>query len=165
MPSRKTHILVGTASGAAYAARRAKKHLRGNRVARVAGGAVGGALGGALPDFFEPAISSWHRGQGHSVAVATAIVSSGNLLTQWEEFCLKKAEQCSARPTTLVRDTQWALFVPIPPNPLSQLLSTFGEIFWEFMAGFLNGLMAGYASHLALDALTPRSIPLLTCGF
>jgi hypothetical protein len=99
------------------------------------------------------------------VAAATAIVSSGNLLTQWEEFCLKKAEQCRARPMTLVRDTQGALFVPVPPNPLSQLLSKFGEIFWEFLAGFLNGLMAGYTSHLALDALTQRSIPLLTRGF
>jgi hypothetical protein len=99
------------------------------------------------------------------VAVATAVVSSGNLLTQWEEFCLKKAEQCKARPTTLLRDTQGALFVSGPPNPLSQLLSTFGEIFWEFLAGFLNGLMAGYTSHLALDALTPRSIPLLGRGF
>jgi membrane-bound metal-dependent hydrolase YbcI (DUF457 family) len=165
MPSRRTHILVGTASGAAYAAHRAKRNLRANRLVRVAGGAAGGALGGALPDFFESAISSWHRGPGHSVAVATAIVSSGNLLAQWEEFCLKKAEQCSAIPMTLVRDIQGVLFVPVPPSPLSQLLSKLGEIFWEFLAGFLHGLMAGYTSHLALDALTPRCIPLLTRGF
>lgn len=165
MPGRKTHTLVGAVSGAALAAHRTKKNIRHNRLARVAGGAVGGALGGALPDFFEPAISPWHRGQGHSVAAATAVVSSGNLLTRWEAFCLNSAERCRARPTKLVRDAQGALFVPVPPNPLSQVLLTFGEIFWEFLAGFLNGLVAGYTSHLALDALTPRSIPLLTRGF
>jgi hypothetical protein len=165
MPGRGTHTLVGAVSGAAFAANRTKNNFRANRLARVAGGAVGGALGGALPDIFEPAISSWHRGQGHSVAAATAVVSSGNLLTRWEEVCLKNAEQCRARPTKLVKDAQGALFVLVPLNPFSQTLSTFGEIFWEFLAGFLNGLMAGYISHLVLDALTPRSVPLLTHGF
>lgn len=164
MPSRRTHILVGAAAGVAYAAHRAKKMSRANPLVRVAGGAVGGALGGALPDIFEPAISSRHRGEGHSLSVATGIASSGAILTEWEEFCLKRAEQCRARPTTLVRDTQGVLFVPVPLNPLSQLISAFGELFWEFLAGFLNGLVVGYTSHLGLDALTPRSIPLLTRG-
>ena len=161
MPSRRTHTLVGAAVGAAYSAHRAKNPS----LARLGGGALGGALGGGLPDMFEPAISSWHRGPGHSMAVATAIVSSGNLLTQWEEFCQKKADQCRAIPTTRVSVPQGVLFVSVPLAPFSQLLSTFGELFWEFMAGFLNGLMAGYTSHLALDALTPRSVPLLTRGF
>jgi membrane-bound metal-dependent hydrolase YbcI (DUF457 family) len=38
-------------------------------------------------------------------------------------------------------------------------------MFWRFAAGFANGLAAGYVSHLALDAATPRSLPLLVSGF
>jgi membrane-bound metal-dependent hydrolase YbcI (DUF457 family) len=165
MAGHRTHIVLGTAAGAGYAAHRAKNRPGAKGLVRVAGGAMGGALGGALPDIFEPAISSWHRGLGHSVAVGSGLASRGYFLAQWEGFCLEKAEQCRVRPTTLVWDPQEDFYVQVPPNPLSQLLSTLGELFWEFLAGFLNGLVGGYASHLALDAFTPRSIPLLTRGF
>lgn len=47
---------------------------------------------------------------------------------------------------------------------LGLLLNLF-ELLWRLAAGFANGLAAGYLSHLALDAVTPRSIPLLKTGF
>ncbi|PYU90685.1 MAG: hypothetical protein DMG25_16690 [Acidobacteria bacterium] len=55
-------------------------------------------------------------------------------------------------------------FVYVPVDPISHLLSNVFEFLWRFLAGFTNGLAAGYVSHLALDAATPRSIPLLTTG-
>jgi len=39
------------------------------------------------------------------------------------------------------------------------------ELFWRLLAGFLNGLSAGYASHLLLDAMTPRGIPVVAGRF
>ena len=35
------------------------------------------------------------------------------------------------------------------------------EIIFRFLSGLLAGLLAGYASHLALDSLTPSSLPVL----
>ncbi len=51
------------------------------------------------------------------------------------------------------------------PHSIDALASFFSklvELFWWFLAGVLNGLAAGYLSHLALDAMTPGSIPVLT---
>jgi membrane-bound metal-dependent hydrolase YbcI (DUF457 family) len=36
-----------------------------------------------------------------------------------------------------------------------------GEFIWILLAGFLNGLAAGYVSHLLLDATTPLGTPIL----
>jgi hypothetical protein len=35
------------------------------------------------------------------------------------------------------------------------------ELLCYFLSGALAGLLAGYASHLALDSLTPSSLPIL----
>ena len=43
---------------------------------------------------------------------------------------------------------------------LQQAWAEICEFVWILMAGFLNGLAAGYVSHLVLDAMTPRGIPL-----
>jgi len=56
-------------------------------------------------------------------------------------------------------------FVPAPADPISDLFAKLAELFWRFLAGLANGLAAGYVSHLALDAFTPRSLPLLASGF
>jgi hypothetical protein len=53
------------------------------------------------------------------------------------------------------------LFVPAPGQGWQHFLLTIEELMWRFAAGFTNGLAAGYVSHLAPDAATPRSIPLL----
>ena len=68
MPDGKTHKLVGAGTGVVYAAYRAKQQSGPNWWIEVLGGAVGGYCGGLLPDIFEPAISSWHRGVAHSCA-------------------------------------------------------------------------------------------------
>ena len=161
MPNRRTHKLVGAASGAAYAGYRAKEQSGLNWWAEVAGGGLGGFFGGPLPDAIEPAISPWHRDLAHSWAAGTGILATKNLLAAWETACRENADKCRAIPMTLVEN----FYVPVPVDPLSHLLSRSVELFWRFLAGFLNGIAAGYVSHLALDAVTPRSIPLLAAGF
>jgi membrane-bound metal-dependent hydrolase YbcI (DUF457 family) len=54
------------------------------------------------------------------------------------------------------------MYVPLQVDPLTQFLSAMAELFWRFLAGLLNGMAAGYVSHLILDADTPRGIPLLS---
>lgn len=161
MPDSRTHKYIGVGAGAAFAFYRAK-HLSAQKwLPEVVGGAVGGHIGGVLPDVFEPAISSWHRDVAHSCAIGGAIIGCKNGLSALEAACREKAEKSGAIPMV----PQGAGFVPVPADPLAQLLSGIGELFWRFLAGFLNGLAVGYVSHLALDAATPRSIPLLTTGF
>ncbi len=161
MPDSQTHKYIGVGAGAAFAYYRARHLSTRNRLAEVAGGAVGGYIGGLLPDVFEPAISSWHRDVAHSCAAGGAIIGYKNGLSAWEAACRENAEKSMAIPMV----PQGAGFVPDQADPLAQLLSGIVELFWRFLAGFLNGLAAGYVSHLAIDAATPRSIPLLTTGF
>lgn len=161
MPSENTHKYVGLVVGAAYAGHRAKAQSGPNWWAEVAGGAVGGYLGGRLPDILEPALSSWHRGVAHSCSAGGAIIVVKDPFTLWETACRENAEKCKAIPMA----PHGGMFVPVPIDLFSQMFLKLAELWWRFLAGFLNGLAAGYVSHLALDAATPRSIPLLTAAF
>lgn len=150
MSDRKTHQQIGLAAGAVYASYRAKDQNTSNWLLEVAGGAARGYMGGLLPDILEPAISSWHRDVAHSCATGGTIVSAlVNMLPEWETACRENAERCRAAAT-------------VSTDSAIQLLSALGELFWRFLAGFLHGLASGYVSHLALDAVTPRSIPFIT---
>jgi hypothetical protein len=57
------------------------------------------------------------------------------------------------------------LFVSRPNTALTQFFLFLAEIALRLLAGFVNGIAAGYVSHLVLDAASPRSIPVLTKGF
>jgi hypothetical protein len=158
-----THKLTGVGSGAVFAGYRAKGQSFENFLAEVAGGAIGGYFGGILPDILEPAISSWHRSVAHSyVSGGTIVVSANAVLSSWEAACRNNAENCQA--LQMIPAPNGA-FVVAPSDPIQRFLSSLAELFWRLMAGFLNGLVAGYISHLGLDALTPRSIPLLVSRF
>lgn len=157
-----THKLAGTGSGLILAAYRAKDQSPGDWIVEVAGGALGGYVGGILPDILEPAISSWHRGTAHSyVSGATLTTCVYRTLSDWETACRRQAQ--NYRAIRMIR-TPGGAFVAAPADPLHQLFSTAAELFWRLLAGFLSGLVAGYVSHLALDAATPRSIPLIGSG-
>jgi membrane-bound metal-dependent hydrolase YbcI (DUF457 family) len=157
-----THKLAGTGSGLIFAAYRAKGQSPGDWIVEVAGGAIGGYVGGILPDILEPAISSWHRGTAHSyVSGATLAACIYRTLSDWETACRGQAQNCRA--IRMVR-APGGTFVAAPSDPLRQLFLSTAELFWRLLAGFLSGLAAGYVSHLALDAATPRSIPLIGSG-
>jgi membrane-bound metal-dependent hydrolase YbcI (DUF457 family) len=157
----KTHRLVGAGTGAVVAGFRAKQQKDHHWWAEVAGGALGGYVGGQLPDLLEPAISPWHRDVAHSCTAGGAIIAMGNALAAFEAACRENAEKCRALPM----EQQGDVFVFIPADPISRLLLSLFELLWRLAAGFANGLAAGYLSHLALDAVTPRSIPILKAGF
>ena len=88
---------------------------------------------------------------------------------QAEIYCRGQAEHKAAQRSALqmVPDlTMPDVFVPAPPaSVLTNMWLLACELFWRALAGFVNGLAAGYISHLVLDAGTPRSIPLLANGF
>jgi membrane-bound metal-dependent hydrolase YbcI (DUF457 family) len=147
MPNGKVHTAAAVIPGICIAAYRARRQEPIHQLAEAIGGAIGGFGGGKFPDFIEPAISSWHRGTAHSwtgLAVASMAMTE---LEQWEEFCRRKAEH------------HRRVRVSIDQDPLEELLHLLAEYFWRIAAGVASGLGAGYISHLALDGLTPRSLP------
>jgi len=93
--------------------------------------------------------------------VGGTILGLGNTLASLAAACRENAEKCNAIQMT----EQVNVYVPAVVGPLSKLLLAIEEFLWRFAAGLLIGLAVGYLSHLALDAVTPRSIPLLTAGF
>lgn len=149
MANGRVHAVVGAASGAALAAYRGRSQELEDQLVEVLGGALGGYVGGKLPDWIEPAVSSWHRDIAHSWTTGGGIVTVMPKLEQWEQHCRQRAAHYRALRT-----------VP-GVDPLTQLLYCLAEMFWRLAAGFASGLAAGYASHLVLDAFTPRGLPLL----
>ncbi|HLJ87775.1 MAG TPA: metal-dependent hydrolase [Candidatus Angelobacter sp.] len=163
MPNCKTHQWVGALAGGLDACYQAQGKPHSDAVLETIGGAIGGYVAGMLPDVLEPAVSPWHRDVGHSVTVGGGVLVLRATLAQWAQQCRDKAQNCSAILMIAVPGTN--IFVPASVTPFNQLVSSLAELFWKLLAGFLNGLSAGYASHLLLDAMTPRGIPLLTTRF
>jgi hypothetical protein len=168
MANRRTHRKVGRIAGGVCAAHRAKDQKVGHFITESIGGVVGGDFGAMIADWLEPAISSWHRGTAHSCATGGLILSLGDTLAQAEVYCRAQAEVKAAQRSAVEmvpHPTLPNMFVPAPGCVLTNLWLLACELFWRGLAGFANGVAAGYISHLVLDAGTPRSIPLLTNGF
>src|SRR5438046_2355364 len=88
MADRRTHKVVGGASGAIAAAYMARDSEPIQILMEALGGAIGGVLGGLLPDEFEPAIHSWHRSIAHSLTgVAAGVVTLPTLIGELQEYC------------------------------------------------------------------------------
>lgn len=123
----------------------------------VIGGTLGGYTTSMLPDKLEPAVSSWHRGPFHSAATGSLVIAAGDKLADWARICREKADEQQA-----LRQSENSQMGDGAKNPLDEFFSQIVELFLRLVAGFLNGLAAGYVSHLALDAVVGRrSIPLL----
>jgi len=162
MPGRKTHEKVGTISGAMYAAHRAKEQKSEHAIVETLGGALGGYVGGITPDVLEPGTSSWHRGACHSYTTVFVLLSyTAELLSDLEAICRERADSAVA----LIAHEQGEIYEAKVPDFFDKLIMFIAELFWRALAGFLNGLKAGYISHLVLDAGSSRSLPLLTKGF
>lgn len=148
MANGKVHRAVGTVTGAGVSLYRSRFQKPQDRLVEGIGGAFAGYLGGQLPDILEPAISSWHRGRAHSalagVTIGTATVKA---LETYQAWCRERAEYYRMRRLSLEGSSGW------------YLLYYAAELFYRLAAGALAGFTGGYVSHLALDAFTPRSIP------
>lgn len=147
----KTHRRIGKAAGTIGAVVRSRPNEELWKVgAEALGGYLGGTLGCGLPDILEPALHSYHRDIGHSVMTAAGIIyASVEMLGSWESYCRDKADAVGQ-----LRGER--------PNDLDLATKQF---LWHVAAGFAAGLAVGYVSHLALDAMTPRGIPLVMRGF
>jgi len=150
MPGRATNVVVGTIAGATTAAFRARHEPDGRFLLETLGGGAGGYLGGQLPDILEPATSSWHRSFAHSVAAGTGIAYLAHeRLSAAQEWCRRQADTLAARRAQM------------PADSFAACLLALAETTLRILAGLLAGLVAGYLSHLVLDARTARSIRLI----
>lgn len=147
MPDRRTHTMVAVPVGALVALASAPEQQGMAAFATLLGGGLGGYLGGAMPDLLEPATSGHHRDFAHSVTGGALLCASPiyALSVRWREQA--RALEASAD-LLLVESADRAKLA--------------AQAFWlNLAAGILVGFLAGYLSHLALDASTPRSLPLL----
>ena len=145
MPNRATHARVGAATGAAVAAFRAREAPTPQMLTEVIGGLVGGWLGRVLPDVLEPATSPHHRQLAHSAVAGGALTLAR--VAEWQASCRASA---TAAQRALLH----------PPGSEDRSRTEWDVLFWRLLAGALVGLVAGYASHLVLDAGTPKGLPL-----
>lgn len=152
----RTHRLVGGLAGGVTAGVVARNQPAGWALAEIAGGTVGGIAGGILPDWLEPALGSYHRSFFHSIAAAAAAGSlTHNVLFRTAEGPIQqlraKADELAER-SCIEQDPMIALFLFLTACAARML------------AGAISGFVAGYGSHLILDAATARSLPLVVQG-
>ncbi len=147
MANRDVHMVAGAVAGGAAAAYLARDQQFGYYLLELAGGAAAGIVGAQLPDIFDPPTHPGHRSLGHGLVPAgAALTAVGARLDRAQRQLRQTAERHRAAresATALERLWHWLM-----------------EILSRFAAGAVAGLAAGYASHLALDAFTPRSLPI-----
>lgn len=160
MPGKMVHQCIGAGAGGINAGFKAKDQEGAAYWIEVIGGICGGYSTSMLPDKLEPATSSWHRGPFHSAFAGGAVISVGERLGEWAQICRQRADACRIVPQ--IENVQTGEWIPLPRPPMEDFMAQLTELFWRFLAGFLNGLGAGYLSHLALDGVVgTRGIPLL----
>lgn len=120
---------------------------------------VGGFLGGIVPDskFVDPSrgLGPNHRRFGHSWALlGVTVYVADAAISAWEKFCRQQADIIAERLVSAADITGFARVILIA-----------AEIFWRFTSGLLGGFLAGYTSHLTLDALTAKSLPIFGSDF
>src|SRR5262245_44951661 len=137
MPRGRVHRRVGRVVGPVYAGVRALSTPTGDPLLEAIGGYFGGTAGASLPDIIEP--GCWnHRRVAHSVSTGAALASCSNTVEGWAEWC-----------RTRVRDYRAMSSDPSIPTA-QQIWFNLVALFWQALAGFLNGALAGYLSHLVL---------------
>lgn len=142
MPCRQVHEVVGTAGGVLYVAARTRQEPPLRQLVELVAAGVGGFCGGRLADQLEPATNGQHRRLAHSLAAGGSLLLATRTV---DAFC---DDLRQARPVLRGADGQQE------PDRL-------GEVLCLLTAGFLAGLVVGYLSHLALDSLTPASLPVI----
>ncbi|MFH0903040.1 MAG: metal-dependent hydrolase [Pseudomonadota bacterium] len=149
MPNGRTHKVVGAVAGGSFALVRSAGQPAVHRTVETAGGVLADVGLGMLPDVLEPAIHPGHRSVAHSAAPAVALgVLASRHLDSWQASLRARADRQGA----LAMQSQ---------STLAQLWHAFLELLLRLAAGAVAGALGGYGSHLALDAFTPRSLPLI----
>ena len=151
MPRRPTHLAIGGASGVVTGVLTCGLLPKEHQLLHVAFAGIGGTLGGLAPDVLEPAICPNHRSLFHSLAAAGGVGAAG--FAEWQADCYRAASACDER----------ARYAPLGSSERSN--EEIKAFLWRALAGLIVGFLAGYASHLILDAATPKSLPIIANGF
>lgn len=153
MPCARVHRDIATIAGLATGLYSARDLEGAAAVVRVLAAVAMARAGGSLPDVLEPATSSWHRGTFHS---AGALAGSGLMTLKppaafaaWTQRLERQADAIRARRALLPADH---------PDAFRLWLE---EMLLHAAIGAAVGLFIGVASHLLLDAATPRGLPLV----
>lgn len=153
MAGRREHDSAGVVAGVATALLTARKDAEPYEMMLEAiGGGLGGRFGSHVPDVLEPAIHSHHRDVMHSITVATTLVAKG------QKRAMKVVDRLRERADHLRARRETST------NLLERFILVLAEAACRMAAGFVAALIPGYVSHLALDAATPRGIPLIAAG-
>lgn len=147
MPGRTVHVAVGAAAGLIAASYCARNTSHDDLLLEMIGGVVGGVIGGALPDLLEPALTPRHRQAAHSILAGGGLMLVP--LAEIQASCRISAERSSSRAARM-----------LPGSPEWHQAEA-NAYLWRLLSGVVAGLIAGYASHLTLDAATPSGLPLL----
>lgn len=149
MPSRDVHNLAGEVSTGGYAAYRSSGSPGPQFVVETAAGVTGGIREGMIPDAIDAPWYPRHRAAAHRVSVTGALGHHLNHgLPEWRASLRNRAQH-------------YAYLRTASPSLIPQISYGLLELLCYFLSGVLARLLAGYASHLALDSLTPSSLPIL----
>ena len=153
MAGYRTHKVVGGAVGATVALAYAQNQPPLLAMAETLGGLLAGQHAGTWADITEPAISSHHRDFCHALAPtaygATLVFRSADTM------------QASLRSQAQVYFQQAAS----TNDGLQQFVNIAAGLLLHVIAGAVPAVPASYVSHIVLDAVTPRGVPLLVRGF
>src|SRR4029077_15964815 len=151
MSNRKTHLAAGAVVGVGVGVYTARNVDGWPALARILGAVLGSVAGAALPDVVEPALHSWHRRSFHSwgALAGTAGVTLGPPVAarRWIADREAAAGGCRVQRAAL----------PLDDTERAGLWRA--HVFEHFLIAAALGLPAGYASHLMLDAVSPRGLP------
>jgi hypothetical protein len=119
---------------------------------------IGGLIGGKAPDsqYIDPSsLGPNHRRFGHSWAMlGTHVYVADAVTSAWEKLFRERADEAA-----------WRLANCQTLSDIERLLLVFQEVAWRVTTGLLAGFIAGYVSHLALDAFTAKSLPVFGTDF
>lgn len=150
MPNGKTHQAAAIPTGALCALIMSEGQSDFARFFETIGGALGGGLGGACPDGIDPPTNSHHRSLAHGVVPAGVGLRWAWSTLQETQFRIRCSANAHGRACAVAETA-----------PL-HLWHFSCQVFLHVLAGMIVGFVAGYASHLVLDAFTPRRLPLLS---
>lgn len=148
MPNRQDHDRAGAIFGAGTAALSAwgANEDELDILIETIGGLFGGVAGSRLPDIFDPAYSPNHRSLGHGVVPAGgSLMYCADQLPDWQNR-LRNNSRCFMEDYRNDGDGFDLLMA----------------LLCRFASGVAAGAVAGNASHLVMDAQTPRGLPVFS---
>lgn len=153
MPGRREHDAMGAIVGLLTGLATMGEVPEDMRLLYVIGSTVGGVGGARLPDILEPGVSSWHRRTCHSLTVGgflgRAALVPPLAMQSYVRRVRSGAFDLRARRKSL------------PSGDGSAASLWRAEAGRYFLLGAAAGAIPGYLSHLALDAGTPRYLPII----